>query len=257
MTTTGPNAAPPQPRVALVTGSGARRVGRAVVEAFAARGDAVVVHAHRSWDEARSYVAELERRGVAALAVRGDLRDEAAVERIVDEALARFGRIDALVNGAAVWNPKPLEEVRAADVVEHFEINALGTFLACRRVGLQMVAQPEGGAIVNVGDWATRRPYAGYAAYFVSKGSIATMTRMFAVELAARNPRVRVNAVLPGPVMLPPTLSAEERADAVAGTLVRREGSPENVAQAVLSLVDNLFITGVCLPVDGGRTIAS
>ena len=79
---------------------------------------------------------------------------------------------------------------------------------------------------------------------------------MFAVELARRNPKVRVNAVLPGPVMLPASLSAEEREQAVAGTLVRREGSPENVAQAVVALVENEFITGVCLPVDGGRTIA-
>jgi pteridine reductase len=73
--------------------------------------------------------------------------------------------------------------------------------------------------------------------------------------LAARNPRVRVNAVLPGPVMLPPELSPAERAEAVAGTLVRREGSPANVADAVLFLLRNDFITGVCLPVDGGRTI--
>lgn len=250
-------AADDRSRVTLVTGSGARRVGRAVVEACAARGDAVVVHALSSAEQARRYVEELEARGCAALAVVGDLRNEADVDRIVDETLARFGRIDVLVNSAAVWTPKPLEDVRAADVREQFDINTLGTFLMCRRAGLQMATQLCGGAIVNIGDWATRRPYTGYAAYFASKGSIATITRMFAVELAARNPKVRVNAVLPGPVMLPPTLEDDERAAAVAGTLVKHEGAPENVAQAVLSLVDNLFVTGVCLPVDGGRTIAS
>ena len=78
-----------------------------------------------------------------------------------------------------------------------------------------------------------------------------------AVELALRNPAVRVNCILPGPVMLPPELSAAERQQAIAGTLVRREGRPENVAHAVLFLVENDFVTGVCLPVDGGRTIAS
>jgi pteridine reductase len=82
------------------------------------------------------------------------------------------------------------------------------------------------------------------------------MTRMFAVELAARNPAVRVNCILPGPVMLPADLSASERREAIAGTLLRREGRPEHVGHAVIFLVENEFVTGVCLPVDGGRTIA-
>jgi pteridine reductase len=115
-----------------------------------------------------------------------------------------------------------------------------------------MAEQDSGGAIVNLGDWATRRPYRNYGAYFVSKGAIATLTRLFAVELA---PRVRVNAVLPGPVMLPENLSEKERQRSIAGTLLKREGRPENVAQAVSFLLRNDFVTGVCLPVDGGRTI--
>jgi pteridine reductase len=117
---------------------------------------------------------------------------------------------------------------------------------------LIMVEQPGGGAIVNVGDWATARPYPGYAAYFASKGAIPTLTRAFAVEFA---PHVRVNAVLPGPVLLPDDLSADARERAIAGTLLAREGRPEHIAQAVRFLADNDFITGVCLPVDGGRTI--
>jgi pteridine reductase len=115
-----------------------------------------------------------------------------------------------------------------------------------------MAGQESGGAIVNIGDWATRRPYRDHSAYFVSKGAIPTLTRLFAIELA---PRVRVNAVLPGPVMLPENLSEEDRRRAIAGTLVGRPGRPENVAQAVVSLIENDFITGVCLPVDGGRTL--
>jgi pteridine reductase len=119
-----------------------------------------------------------------------------------------------------------------------------------------MAAQPEGGAIVTIGDWAVARPYPDYAAYFVSKGAIPAMTRALAVELALRNPAVRVNCILPGPVMLPPDLAPEERARAVAGTLVKREGRPEHIGQAVLFLVENDFVTGICLPVDGGRLIA-
>jgi pteridine reductase len=99
------------------------------------------------------------------------------------------------------------------------------------------------------------RPYRDHAAYFTAKGAIPTMTRTMAVELAARNPRVRVNCVLPGPVMLPPDLPDAERAEAIAGTLVKREGRPENVAHAVEFLLENDFVTGICLPVDGGRSI--
>ena len=144
----------------------------------------------------------------------------------------------------------------AADVRRQFEINTLGTFLCCQQAGRIMVAQPEGGAIVTIGDWACERPGMHYAAYFISKGSLPTMTRMLAVELARRNPRVRVNCILPGPVMVPEDATQPEVAGAVAATLLKRPGSPQHVAQAAVFLIENDYVTGVCLPVDGGRTIA-
>lgn len=241
--------------VALVTGSGAARVGRAVALALAERGYRLVLHANRSLAAAERTAEEFAQRGIEAIAVAAELRDENAIAHMVERVLTRFGRIDALVNCAAVWQRQRLEDVTAEDVRAQFEINALGTFLCCQRCGLAMVAQPTGGAIVNVGDWAIVRPYLDYAAYFPSKGAIPALTRSLAVELGTRNPRVRVNAVLPGPVMLPPDLSAEERAAAIAGTLVRREGSPENIAHAVLFLLENNFVTGACVPVDGGRSV--
>jgi pteridine reductase len=241
--------------VALVTGSGAPRIGNVVVRTLAARGYRVVIHANSSLTAAQATAAELTARGTEALAVAADLRDERAIDDMVRRAQEKFGRIDALVNCAAIWQPKPLEEVMADDVRQNFEINTLATFLCCQKVGLLMVRQPGGGAIVNFGDWAIARPYLNYAAYFPSKGAIPTLTRTFAAELASRNPRVRVNAIMPGPVMLPDDLSADDRASAIAGTLLRREGRPENVADAVVFLLENDYITGVCLPVDGGRTI--
>jgi pteridine reductase len=120
-----------------------------------------------------------------------------------------------------------------------------------------MAKQKEGGCIVTIGDWATQRPYLNYAAYFPSKGAIPTVTRVMAVELGTRNPAVRVNCIMPGPVLLPPDLPEVEKQQAINATLVKREGQPENIAQAVLFFVDNDFVTGVCLPVDGGRTIFS
>jgi pteridine reductase len=249
------NRPPAEQPVALVTGSGAPRIGNVVAHALADCGYRLIIHANTSITDARKLADELTSAGSESIAVTADLRDEHAIERVVREAHTHFGRIDALVNCAAIWNAKRLEDVTAEDVRQNFEINTLGTFLFCQHVGRIMVDQPEGGAIVNFGDWAVARPYLDYAAYFPSKGAIPTLTRTFAAELASRNPRVRVNAILPGPVMLPEYLSPEERAEAVAGTLLKREGSPRNVAQAVVFLLANDYITGVCLPVDGGRSI--
>jgi pteridine reductase len=245
----------PSKGVALVTGSGAPRVGNVVARSLAARGYRLVIHANRSLPAAQATAAELQSAGTEALAVSGDVSDERAVKAMVTAALERFGRIDALVNTAAIWERKSLEDVTTSDVRRHFEVNTLGTFLCCREVGLVMTRQDEGGAIVNLGDWAIVRPYLDYAAYFPSKGAIPALTRAMAVELGTRNPRVRVNAVLPGPVMLPDALSLEEKAAVAAATLLKREGTPQHVADAVAFLLENDFITGVCLPVDGGRSI--
>jgi pteridine reductase len=119
-----------------------------------------------------------------------------------------------------------------------------------------MVAQPEGGAIVTIGDSSCERPRVDYAAYYISKGTLPTMTRMLAVELARRNPRVRVNCILPGPVDLPENPTQSGVAGAIAATLMKRRGTPQIVADAAIFLIENDYITGACLPVDGGRTIA-
>lgn len=238
-------------RVALVTG-GAIRVGAAIVRELAARGYQVAIHANTSLDRAQELATELNSNGYTAIAFGADLRDEDATRAMIDRVRRHFGRLDALVNSAATWSPTPLEDVMADDVRRFFEVNTLSTFICCQHAGIIMTDQEQGGAIVNIGDWAVERPYGGYSAYFISKGAIPTLTRMFAVELA---PKVRVNAVLPGPVLLPESVSAEERRRAIAGTLVGRPGRPENVAHAVAALLENDFITGVCLPVDGGRTL--
>ncbi|HKB01218.1 MAG TPA: SDR family oxidoreductase [Gemmataceae bacterium] len=245
----------PANRVALVTGSGKRRVGSVVADVLAFRGYAVAVHYLTSATEAAETVGALRVHGVEAEAFPADLTDEQAVRHLVRQVLDRFGRIDVLVNCAAIWQRKRLEDVTAADVRRHFDTNTLGTFLCCQQAGLAMVGQPEGGVIVNLGDWAEVRPYLDYSAYFPSKGAVTALTRTFAVELAHRNPRVRVNCILPGPVLLPPDLPEAEKRQAINATLVKREGSPANIAQAVLAFVDNDFVTGVCLPVDGGRTV--
>ena len=243
-------------KAALVTGSGRWRIGRHVAEALAARGYAVAIHYRTAQAEAHEAVDALQKKGVTAFAVQADLADENAIRSMLAATLNRFGRLDVLVNCAAEWKSKKLEDVTSADVRDCFAVNTLGTFLCSQQAGLAMVKQKDGGSIITIGDWATERPYLDYAAYFVSKGAIPTMTRSLAVELGTRNPNVRVNCIMPGPVMLPSDLSEAECAQSIQGTLVKREGRPENICQAVMFLIENDFVTGVCLPVDGGRTIA-
>lgn len=242
-------------KVALITGSGKRRIGNSIAEALADRGYNIALHYNTSSEEAGQSVSRLREKGVQAEAFRADVAREDNVERLFEGVEKTFGRLDVLVTAAAVWQSKPLEKVTADNVRRHFEVNTLGTYLCCRQAGLMMVKQSEGGTIVTIGDWAVARPYPNYSAYFSSKGAIPAMTRSFAVELARHNPAVRVNCILPGPVMVPEDLAEHEVKGAIAGTLLKRLGSAENIAHAVLFLVDNDYVTGICLPVDGGRTI--
>jgi pteridine reductase len=242
-------------KVALVTGSGRHRVGNAVAWGLARAGFRMAIHYHRSREEAAETVEEMAAAGIDAAAFPANVADEEQVDRLLDAVAARFGRLDALVTTAAVWGPKSLEQTTAAEVRRNFEINTLGTFLCARRAGLMMVEQPEGGAIVTFGDWAIRRPYPDYIAYFISKGAIPALTQALAVELAQRNPRVRVNCVHPGPVLLPPDMLEGERRRITELTLLKQADRPDSVAEAVRFLIENEFITGVCLPVDAGRTI--
>jgi pteridine reductase len=243
------------PRVTLVTGSGKKRVGWYVADALAGQGYAVAVHYHTSASEADETVEHLRGHGVEAAAFQADLADGKAARGLVPAVLERFGRVDVLINCAAVWKAKRLEEITEDDLLYNFGVNVLGTFLCAREAGLAMVRQPEGGCIINFGDWAEARPYPDYAAYFASKGAVPVLTRCLAVELGTRNPKVRVNCILPGPVLFQPDLPHEERRQAIQATLTQRQGRPENVDQAVLFLVGDDFVTGSCLSVDGGRTV--
>ncbi len=240
---------------ALVTGAGKQRVGFHVARALGRIGYSLILHYRNSAVEAEESAQILGQEGMEALLVQAELAEEPEVDRVMAFLRQHCGRLDTLVTCASTWQPKKLEQTTAEDYLQAFRANVLSTALIAQKAGLWMTSQPTGGCIVTVGDWAVTRPYPEYAAYHTSKGSIPVLTRALAVELGRRNPKVRVNCVEPGPVMLPPDLSPEEREEAIGATLVQREGTPEHVAQAVLALVENEFITGVCLPVDGGRSI--
>jgi len=243
--------------VAFITGSGKKRIGNVIAREAGWRGYDVAIHYNTSALDAEETKAEIEKYGVRALTYQADLSDPKAAVRLCENVLEDFGRVDLLVPCASVWPRIKLEETTIDDLYENFEVNTLAPFLCCQKIGAQMVTQEEGGVIITIGDWAVVRPYDDYAAYFVSKGAIETMTRVFANELSRKNPNVRVNCIHPGPAMVPDSVSDENKMKIVNHSLVGRLGEPENIAAAVFSLVDNSYITGVSIAVDGGRSVSN
>jgi pteridine reductase len=242
--------------VAWITGSAADRVGRQIAKHFFSRGYRVVIHARHSIQEGVQGVEQLcDLRPNHAMLVTGAIEEDNFAERAIGEIKAKFERLDVLVNSAAIWDPVPLEQITAKELRRNFDANTIGSFLCAQQAGLLMVSQSHGGAIINIGDWASERPYSGFASYFPSKGSIPSLTKCMAVELSQRNPRIRVSAVLPGPVMIPNEMTPEARRDLLKQCLLQREGTAQDVAEAALFLAEAPFITGVCLAVDGGRTL--
>lgn len=242
-------------KIALITGAGKKRLGWHVAKRMGLNGYGIVLHYRSDPIQAEAAAKALEALGVQVSLHQANLANESEVEALFQKMDRDHGGPDLLVNCASIWVRKRLESTSAQDLMQNFEANVLATFLCAKNAGLRMTARPTGGHIVNIGDWATKRPYLDYSAYFASKGAISTLTRCLAVELGVRNPKVRVNCIQPGPVMLPEGLPVKERNEAIQGTLVQREGSPEDVARAVQYLDENEFLTGVDLPVDGGRSV--
>jgi pteridine reductase len=238
-------------KVALVTGA-ARRVGRAIAGCLAERGATIAVHYNSSQHEAQSLVGEIERAGGRARAIGANLASVAEIERMVADVLDAFGRIDVLVNSASVFYRKPIDDVTEQDWDLNLDVNLKAPFFLSRAAGAAMRKQGAG-KIINIGDWAGIRPYNNYLPYTVSKSGLIGLTRSLAKALA---PEVQVNCIALGPVLPPEDYSDEENARLIAGTLTKRLGSPEDVAQAVLFFCQGTdFATGATLLVDGGRLL--
>ena len=236
--------------VALVTG-GAHRVGYAIAIALGQAGANVIVHYNRSADPAQLVVQELEQLGVKALAVGGDLSHVGEVERVVDTAVACWGHLDVLVNNAGIWGKTPIGTVTEQRWNELFDTNLRSAFFAAQRAAPALRAA--GGVIVNIADFGALRPWLNHTHYLVSKGGLVTLTEALAKDLA---PEVRVNAIAPGPVLLPDDWTPEQAKRATRNVPLKRLGRPEDVAQAVLYLAQADYVTGVVLPVDGGQRLS-
>lgn len=170
--------------VVMVTGSAAPRVGRRVIETFLNENFRVVIHSHQADEAAQQALDELIATGHTAILATGAVEDEAAVAGWVEQTFERFGRIDVLVNSAAIWDPVPLEQTLSADYERFFRVNSMGTALCGQHFGLAMARQASGGAIVNIGDWAMARPYRNFLPYLISKGAIESCTHSLEIGRA-------------------------------------------------------------------------
>lgn len=234
-------------KVALVTG-GARRLGKAIALALAEDGFNIALHYHQSAEESQRTADELRQRGAEVMLVHGDLSVVPEAERVVDEAAAAWGRLDVLINSAAIFFRTPLDEVQEKQWDALLDTNLKGPFFCARRAAQAM--HPTGGVIINFADIGTELAWKEFTPYLISKAGIEQMTYGMARELA---PNIRVNAIAPGVVLMPDGVTEKQTERAANSTLLRRIGGAEAVVDAVLYLVHAEYVTGVVLPVDGGQ----
>jgi len=234
---------------ALVTGGGVR-VGRAIAHGLAREGVHVAIHYNRSEHGARQTAVEAEAAGVRAALLGADLADAAAAAALAARAEAALGGLDIVVNSAAIMERRPLEEVTPEDWDRTINLNLRGAFFVAQ--GAARVMDASGGAIVNIADLAAFERWVGFPVHAISKAGVVVMTELLAKALA---PRIRVNAVAPGAVLLPEGTSPEERAHLERTTPLGHIGAARDVVDAVLSLLRQDFITGHTLVVDGGRRV--
>lgn len=233
-------------RVVLVTGAG-RRVGRAIAEGLAAHGWRVAVHFHASVAGAAEAVAAIRAAGGTAEGFGADLRDPAACEGLVPRVVAWSGRLDALVTSAAGMIRTPIGATAAATFDEIVSLNLRAPFLLAQAAAAVL---PDGGAIVQIADHLGEEPTPGLEVHGVAKAGVMALTRQLAAAFA---PRLRVNAVSPGAVLLPEGASPALEARLAAEASLGRIGTPADVVGAVRYLLEAPFVTGEVLRVDGGR----
>jgi len=239
-------------KVALVTG-GAKRVGREIALALAGRGCAVAITYRSSRREAESTAAAIRRKGVRALAVEADQRDGTEVRAAVRAIETRLGPLDVLINNASSFYPTPLETVTEAQWDDLIGTNLSGPWRFAQAVSPGMKRRGQG-KIINLVDSAAFSPWPAYLPYCAAKGGLVTLTWGLAKALA---PKIQVNGIAPGPILMPEGIGTAEKRKAIKKTLLKRMGSPQDIVQAVLFLLEGSdFVTGVILPVDGGRLLA-
>jgi pteridine reductase len=240
--------------VVLITGA-ARRVGAVIARSLHAAGYDLALHCRSSRAALDALMAELDgRRAGSTLALQADLADAERLPGLIDCAAARFGRLDALVNNASIFHATPVGGITAAQCDAFFAINARAPLLLAQAAAPHL--KTTRGSIVNITDIYAERPLPQHAAYGLSKAALRMATLALAQELG---PEVRVNAVAPGNVLWSENpIKAETMQTLIEQTALQRQGTPEDIAGAVLWLIrDAAYVTGQTIRVDGGRILGA
>ena len=240
-------------QVAVVTGS-AHRVGRAIALELARRGVHILVHYHSSGDESvRETVQDIKSLGVDAYSVQADLSKPVGVEALFTAVREKYGRLNILVNSASLFQKRDLLDVTLEEWQLTLDVNLTAPFL-CTQAAVAMMRKndPSGGVIVNICDRGADKPWPDYAHHGVSKAGLLALSQVSAASLG---PDIRVNAVIPGPVMKPAgrSMSDDEWAAVGAHLPLQVTGEAEDVARAVAYLVSESFLTGTVIHVNGGE----
>lgn len=233
-------------KIALVTG-GARRVGRAISLALGRAGADLALHYHRSDDDARATAEEAASFGGRAETFRADLTRSEEIAELFAAVGEAFGRLDVLVNNAAVYHRTPIESLTGEQWDAEFAVNARAAAL-CIRYAIPLMGE-RGGVVVNIADVAAESPRPSYPAYCASKAALLALTKSAAKALA---PAIRVNAVSPGVVMWPEGAAEDAEQNVLGQVPMKRTGSPGDVGRAVVFLAEQDYITAQNLRVDGG-----
>jgi NAD(P)-dependent dehydrogenase (short-subunit alcohol dehydrogenase family) len=238
-------------KIALITGG--KRIGAFVAAALSQRGVDVALSYARSRSETEQAADGVRRAGRRGAAIQADLSQPQACEILVATTAETFGGVDILINMASVYARKSFDDLRVEDWDASLDVDLRAAFL-CARAAVPYMRTRGGGRIINFSDWVAKsgRPrYQGFLTYYVAKAGLIALTEALALELAADN--VLVNAIAPGPIVAPPDTTDEELTAVAQATPLGRWGGEGEVAKAVLALLDNDFITGETIRVDGGR----
>ena len=239
---------PAIPRTAVVTG-GAKRVGGTIAEALASAGFAVAVHCRTSIEEAEALAVRICERGGQAAVLRADLQDEASVQRLMREVVARLGPVGVLINNASQFERDEWDDATRESWDRHMEPNLRAPFVLMQALAKGL---PEGaeGVVVNMLDQRVWSPTPHFVSYTASKAALWSLTQQMALALA---PRVRVNAIGPGPALPSARQSEAQFARQCAATPLGRGTDPDEIARAVLALLSLPSMTGQMLALDGGQ----
>jgi pteridine reductase len=237
-------------KVALVTG-GARRVGKAIAIALAQFGMDVVVHYGSSIEEAKNTVNEIMSFGPDALAVQANLSHPIEIQHLFDTVISKFGRLDVLINSASTFQKKQFMDIEVDDWNYVMDVNLRAPFL-CSQLAAKLMLKKDGGVIINIADTIGLRPRQELPHHCISKAGVIMLTQVTALALG---PRIRVNAIAPGPIL--PSKSSEPQVwdNFRAALPLKRTGSPENITRAIIFLIQDDFMTGQTLTIDGGETL--